>query len=261
MKNRGFIIALIILLVIVILSLVWLLIACISGRMNFWNGFTRKSKNLVYDEIFEVSEVKDIEVSSKAGDITFKESSSDEIRVVVYAKSKDDASVKLNGSTLSVKNDIERNNRWFNFDTLSDIIIYIPNDFENKITIKNNYGDCELISLKEASLDVHLDCGDLSLQKIKNVNIKSNYGDVKISDVLNKCTIDSSCGDIKIENMEINEDSSIKSNFGDVKIEKINNVYVDAKVDLGDVKIEGNDRHSDITLKIKSDCGDIKVGE
>ena len=61
--------------------------------------------------------------------------------------------------------------------------------------------------------------------------------------------------------MEINEDSSIKSNFGDVKIEKINNVYVDAKVDLGDVKIEGNDRHSDITLKIKSDCGDIKVGE
>lgn len=262
MKNRGFIIALIILLVLVILSLIWFLIIGISGKMNFWNGFARKSENLVYDEIYDISEVKDIEVSSNAGDITFKESSSDEIRVMVYAKNKNDASVNLDGNFLRVKNDISNKSRWFNFNTyLSDIIIYVPRDFENNISIKNNYGDCTLTSLKEASLDIHLDCGDLKLGDIKNVNIKSNYGDVKISNILNKCTIDSSCGDIKIENVDLKEDSSIKSDFGNVKIKSANNVYIDAKVDLGDVKIEGNNRHSDITLKIKSDCGDIKVGE
>lgn len=262
MKNRGFIIALIILLVIVILSLVWLLISCISGKSMFFNGFARKSENLVYDEIYDISEIKEIDVSSNAGDITFKESSSDEIKVMVYAKNKEDASVELDGSVLNVKNDVTNKSRWFNFNTyLSEIIIYIPKDFENKISIKNNYGDCTITALKEASLDIHLDCGDLKIEDIKNVNINSNYGDVKISNILNKCTIDSSCGDIKIENLELKEDSSINSDFGNVKIKKVNNIYIDAKVDLGDVKIEDNARHSDITLKIKSDCGDIKVGE
>lgn len=47
--------------------------------------------------------------------------------------------------------------------------------------------------------------------------------------------------------------------MGDVKIEEKNDIYVDAKVDLGDCKIGNNNRHSEITLKVDMSCGDIKI--
>jgi len=77
---------------------------------------------------------------------------------------------------------------------------------------------------------------------------------------MNSCTIDASCGDIKIKNVKIKEDSVIKCDYGDIKIEESEDVYIDANVDFGEVKIKENDRHSEITLKIDADCGDIKVG-
>ena len=79
--------------------------------------------------------------------------------------------------------------------------------------------------------------------------------------IFNKCNINSACGDIKVYSVQIQENSSIKSDFGDVKINNSNDIYVDTNVDLGDVKIRNNNRYSDITLKIDSSCGDIKVGD
>ena len=64
---------------------------------------------------------------------------------------------------------------------------------------------------------------------------------------------------IKIDKVQIAEDSYIKSDYGDVRIKETNDIYIDAKTDLGDVKINTNNRHSEITLKIEGDCGDIKV--
>ena len=42
-------------------------------------------------------------------------------------------------------------------------------------------------------------------------------------------------------------------------ISNIKNVYIDSKTDYGDNDINNNDRKSDIVLKIKNNCGDIKV--
>lgn len=38
-----------------------------------------------------------------------------------------------------------------------------------------------------------------------------------------------------------------------------NDIYIDAKTDLGDVDVNHNNRMSGITLKIKNNCGDIEV--
>ena len=47
--------------------------------------------------------------------------------------------------------------------------------------------------------------------------------------------------------------------FGDINIGQTYVILIDDKTDLGDVKIYQNNRHAEITLKIKNDCGDIKV--
>ncbi|MCI8310066.1 MAG: DUF4097 domain-containing protein [Clostridia bacterium] len=264
MKNRGFIIALIILLLLIIAGLIWFLIICLTGSFNFMNGFRsfgRRSTNIVFDETYKIEDINNIEIISKAGDITFEESEDDNIRVVAYAKNSSDVKVNLNKSKLKVENSVSSKG-WFNFNfDINDIIVYIPEDYSNEINLRSNYGDCKITSLEEASIIVDSDCGNIDLGDVKNATIKSDYGDIKINTIFNKCNINSACGDIKVYSVQIQENSSIKSDFGDVKINNSNDIYVDTNVDLGDVKIRNNNRYSDITLKIDSSCGDIKVGD
>lgn len=114
--------------------------------------------------------------------------------------------------------------------------------------------------MENASIDIKQDCGDVKLGKVKDITVKNSYGDIYIEKILNKCIVKSDCGDIKIEEIELKENSSIESDLGNIKIGKTNDIYIDAKTDLGDTKVNTNNRHSEITLKIEGSCGDIKVG-
>ncbi len=67
------------------------------------------------------------------------------------------------------------------------------------------------------------------------------------------------CGDVNIKNINLNQDSSIKNSFGDIEIGSTNNLYIEASTDLGDTKINKNQRKAKTTLKLENSCGDIKV--
>lgn len=264
MKNKNIIIILIILLAIIVIGLIEFLVLVLSGKVNMFGGFKslgRRDTNIIWDESYKKEDIQNIDISSSAGDITIERSTDDTIRVVVYGQDSSDAKVDLAENKLKIDN-LEYTKNWSFFNSyVKDIIVYIPSDYSNEINIKNNYGDCKVIDLENSTIDIDADCGDITLGKIKNVTIKSAYGDVNINNVLDKVEIESDCGDIKIDNLQLKENSSIKSDYGDVKIKQINDVYIDASVDLGDVKIKNNNRLSEITLKIESDCGDVKVGE
>ena len=133
------------------------------------------------------------------------------------------------------------------------MVISIPKNYAGQLQITSDYGDCEIMDLEEASLKIEANCGDIQLGKIKNLDAKCEYGDIRIAEIFNRCVIESSCGDIKIEQVALQENSVIKSNYGDVKIAKINDIYVDAKVNLGDTKIVENNRHAEIILSIEAD--------
>lgn len=265
MNNKGTIITLIILLLIITASLIALLVLCLTGKANFlgiFNNWNKKYNTVIIDEIYETSDINNITIRSQAGDVNFEESSNDQIRIVVYGRNSEDCKITNTSGILKVDSSNNSNHNWFNFNSyISDIIVYLPSNYENEINIKINYGDCNLINLENATINIDSDCGDIKTGKVKNISVDSSYGDVNIGTVLNKCNLESSCGDIDIDNVNIKENSSIKSNLGDIKINNITDVYVDAKVDLGDIKVRNNNRHSEITLKIDNDCGDIKVGE
>ncbi len=262
MKSKGLIITLIIILSIVVIGLIVLLSLVISGNLSFRPNFRNlgvRSNQVIYDENYNIETIEDIEILSTAGDIKLEESMDKNIRVVAFGKNENDLKVSLNENKLKIDySEIKKINFWFNFD-ITDITIYIPKDYSKQINIKANYGNIELIDLENATIDIEQDCGDVKLGKVKDIFIKNSYGDINIEKVLNKCAIKSDCGDIKIEEIELKENSSIDSDLGNVKINKKNDIYIDAKTDLGDTKVDTNNRHSEITLKIEGSCGDIKV--
>lgn len=260
MKNKGIIISLIIILSAFVIGLTWFLYASLTGKIEnrFFIGGITKSENIIFDKIYEEN-ISNLEVISTAGDITFKSSTDDKVRIVIYGKDADNLEVTLLEDN-HLKVDYSESHKFFAFGgELKNIVVYIPENYSNYIDIKANYGDIEMISLENATINIQEDCGDIVVGKVKNANIENDYGDIKIDTILNKCEIKNDCGDIKIKNLQIQEYSNIETSLGDVKIENTNEIFIDAKTDLGDLKINNNYRHSETMLKIKNDCGDIKV--
>lgn len=262
MKSREGLIISIVILVLVIFGLIYLLVGCLNGSFQVKKWGSRKSSNVIFDTSYDVSEVANLEILSVAGDVRLEENLEDKIKVVVYGENAEDLSVDLKENHLKVDySKYKHKNVFLGFHFYcNDIIIYLPKNYANEIDIKANYGDIKAMDLENASMSIDADCGDISLGKVKNASIKNDYGNVKIESILNRAMISLSCGDVKINSVNLAENSSIVNNFGDIKIAQTNEVYIDAKTSLGDLKIANNNRHSEITLKIENDCGDIKVG-
>lgn len=266
MKNKGLIITLIILLVVVIALLVGFLVLCLTGNINFKDGIRigmKKGDQLIYNEVYDIENVKTIDINQDAGDIIFKNTEENNIRVEVYGEKKSDAEVSLISDELKIKFN-NGNNGWkfFNFGGISgDIKIYIPSTYAGNIKIKNDAGDIRLANLENSNLDIDCDAGNIKIDKIKGVSVKCDAGNVEIGTILNKCNIRVDCGNVDIKKIELKEDSKIKTDAGNIKIDEAEDIYIDANVDLGKCNINSNNRNAEVTLKLNCDLGDINVGK
>jgi hypothetical protein len=253
-------------------------------RFNFKQVSEELQINKQYEEIF-----KEINIETTAADIEIKKSDDNIIKLKTYSK-ENQSTEEVNNDILTIKVTNEKCKFLCINTKISKIELYLPENYENKININNQYGDIKIENFENSNIDIIEDAGDIKIDgtniakinnkygdiKIGNINkgdikasagdieiintnnikIENKYGDVKIENINEYVNIKADCGDIKIENLNIIEDSSIEDNYGDIKINNTN-AFVDAHTDLGDTKIKNN--RSDVTLKIENDCGDIIV--
>lgn len=261
MNNKTPIIFSIILLSLLIFILVMFLVVNLTGGKGRIINTGSKSDKIIYDKTFSLEEIKNIEIKQDAGDVTFKETSNDNITVTVYGEEASDIEVNLNENKLML--DYTRRNKFifFNIGNIkNDIIIYIPVKYNNTIKINNNLGNCYINNLPNATINVNCDAGNVEAGKIKNANIKCDLGNIKVEEILNRCDIKVDSGNVEIEKLLINENSKIKADLGNINIKETNDIYIDAEVDLGKANISTNNRNSEVTLKLECDCGNINVG-
>ncbi len=293
MKNKKLIITLIILLSIIMIILSIFFVGLLQNDFKF-KGFRigiQSSKELILDKTYE-EKFNNIKIDASISEIFIKIGDSENIKTVIYGE-RDYTNVETNLDTLNIKIN-EKNCFGFCFNQKSTKIeIYLPKEYDGKINIKNDYGDISIDEILNANIDVEEDCGDVLILggniirvdnnygdiEIHNANVttinedcgdviisktndaivKNSYGDIKIKSVTNYLNLENDCGDIELNNINLNKDSYIKDAFGDIEIGNTNEIFIDAKTDLGKVKIKNNYNKSDITLKIENDCGDIEV--
>lgn len=223
-KNKGLIIFLIILLSVLAILVTLFMINALNEGISFNRFFSSDSVSdeLVIDEIYD-NIFKDIDIETDSGDIYIKESHDDKIKVLIYGE-EDKIEINHDDTKLSIEASAP-NCYGFCFNiVIPKIEVYVPTNYANHIDIQSSYGDVEIGNIPNLILDVEADCGD-----------------------------------IKIEELSLNEDSKIREDLGDVTIGKTNSIYIDANTDVGEINIANNDKKSDITLTIKSDVGDIVV--
>lgn len=293
MKNKGFIIFLISLLSIISIGLIIFMINVLNGNFHVSNIllFSKVSNQLIIDETYDTIFQK-IAIDATAGDIEIKNANDKKIKVVVYGE-KDQTTIQTSDEILSISSK-EQACIGFCFNKeISKIEVYLPKNYNYLIEVKNNYGDIKIGSFLNANINIDEDCGDVTIiggneviinndygdikvdkaniltikesagdVKIGEVNdaiVENNYGDIEITSVLNYLKINEDCGDVKIDQIHLNKNSEIANNFGDIKIESTNEIFINAKTNLGDEKINHNYPKSDIELTIENDCGDIKI--
>lgn len=264
MENKGLVIFLIVFWTVVGIGLIAFMCSIISGRSTFEWGLYKVDKNdeIIFEKTYDLEQINFIKVLSNAGDVKFEESSSDaEVKVVVYGEDGESVDVDISNNCLKVDNTKHKNKHIINFRKYIDnMVIYLPKAYNKEIFVELDYGNIEMIDLENASVTLDIDCGDIDIGKVKNVKIDSDYGSINIASVLNKLDIETNCGDVDIKTVNLKENSKISSDLGNVKIGDTNDIFIDTSVDLGDCKVNKNNRQAEITLKIEMDCGDIKVG-
>ncbi len=293
MKSKKWIITLIILLSVIMIVLTIFFVGLLQSDFKF-KGFRfdmQSSNELILDKTYE-EKFNNIVIDATTSEIFIKRSDTENIKAVIYGE-KDYTFVENDLDTLNIKTS-EKNCLGFCFDQkATKIEVYLPEEFNGKIDIKNDYGDISIaeflnafievtegygdvlilggnnikvdnnygdIEISKANvLNINEDCGDVNITETNDVTVKNSYGDIKIKSVANYLNLENDCGDIEINSINLKKDSYIKDDYGDIEIGNTNEIFIDAKTDLGDVKIKNNYHKSDITLKIENDCGDIEV--
>ncbi len=200
MKSKGLIIFIIIIIVIIILGLIALLCFCLGNGNKLQFGNIVKSKNKIFEQEYEANLIRNIQVSSNAGDIEIRKSENDKIKVIAYGENPN----KLNIESSSDKLQVEYKNNghifWGFNKYKSEIILYIPSYYENDINVDIDYGNLAVEDLENASINVKEDCGNIKLGKIKNAYVKNDCGNVEVKSITNKVDIRTDCGNIDVNN-------------------------------------------------------------
>ena len=265
----------IILLSIIAIALVLILIFLLNGKMNI-KGFTLYEKTeLVYEKDF-TEEVNNLKIITTNNDVRIEESDQDSINVKVYDRKDAKPEAYVENDTLTIKNKDEvRIGFSFGIMGSSKIVITVPKDTTYNLDIEGTSSDVDsLINLKDVKINVvsgdiklkdSLDTtikttsGDVELGSANTLSINTKSGDMDITSVNSKLTIEAISGDVNINTLNLDKDSSIKVTSGDVTIGKTNDIYIDTSVVSGDVKVNTNNRHAKHELKIKTTSGDITV--
>ena len=289
--NKTVNIIMIVLLSIITLAVTGFFIYLMTGNSFNWNfNFNYYSENLI--ESKEVDSVSEINVDAKNTNVLVEKNTDNKIVVELYSDSKNiEHKIEINNNVLYIN---FYDNEAFHFLKRGDrVLIKLPENYEDKLNIKSTVGDVKITSFEKLSPNINLETGDVKaellneltvelttgdvkvntlnkieckhsvgdvkIDKVKDANIHSQTGDIKINEVTNSVDISLTTGDVKINTATINEDSYITTTTGDVKILNYSGAYVEATNSIGDIKINGNDRRSEKTLKITKNIGDIKI--
>ena len=269
MVNKIIKILLIILLTILVVGLIAVFVLLLNNKIDL----NISQSKLIYDEIITES-FNNIQVSTKSLDIKLIKSNNLKANVKVYDRKDNELSVKVEDNTLKIEN--ERHTSWcFLCFGESKVVISLPEkeydlvvnatsgDIESQVDLNNativtTSGDIDFTKVNELVLTVT--SGDIEINEVNSITVTSTSGDVEIGKINNSLNIETTSGDIDIDNLTIMKDSNIKVKSGDVTINKrSDNIYCNATAISGDVKITNNNRHADYELKIDTKSGDINV--
>lgn len=201
-----------------------------SGDNNSGNSINNSEQTVNIADITSLDiEVKYTNLIIRNGDTFRYETNNDNI---VYRQS--------NNNTLK----IEEKHSWTLGNTQSDLVIYIPENFNlNKINIEAGAGKVEIENLNAESLDLELGAGEAS---ISNLNVTS------------RCKLEGGAGRLNVLNGNLNN-LDLDMGMGEVNINALitGNSDIDAGIGTLNLNLQGS--KADYRIRLDKGVGNIRI--
>lgn len=288
-KNKKLRMFIIIFIVLVILSAITIFV--LNQLKDNYRSLYEVGEELVLEQNFYTM-FDEIDIETKMTDIYIKNSMDNSAKLVVYGE-KDYIKFTEKNNKLFI--DINPKNfiALDLYSYISKIELYLPTGYEKLIRIESEFGNIELDEFISSTFDIRQDYGNLlskgvdflkiyntygnidilsgkmlrvyadygsvKVGTVEDLVIENNYGDIDVESISKYLNIENDSGDININNISLEKDSSISNNYGDINLGMTNEIKITAKTDRGNVNIQNNYKKSEISLKIHNKDGDINV--
>lgn len=199
--------------------------------------------DISYNSETITEKIKEINIDTDCDDIIIMPVSRNDINIRYITGGKRQYEINAENGVLTINHTTDRSKRvkWFdyiNFDFGLDreMVIEVPRDFEADIDIESNYGDIKISDIK-GSLSANLDCGNFEINgcEFSSLECQNDYGDIEISRVTSKeIRLDNNCGDIELN--DVSGNITAGCDLGDIEFEYVSGDNLDFAVDCGDIE-------------------------
>ena len=127
----------------------------------------------------------------------------------------------------------------------------------NKLSAEASSGNIEVGTIGESTIKTS--SGKIFVEGAKRLQAEASSGEIDINKIEEYCNLTTNSGSIKIDSLNITENSNINAKSGNVDIKRKNDIYIETETGSGDSDIKNNNRMAEIVLKITTTSGSIKV--
>lgn len=233
--------------------------------ISFARGISFGNKYKVVKEykFDNLKNIKNINTDLDCGDVILSHNKENNIKVIIRAnrdvKDKEYITANEDLDTINIQNNI--NTKRVNWNTLNmEVEILIPDSYKGNLNIDNNVCDIDMVSdFKFDTVDISLKTGDIDILGKLTANkiiINNEVGDFEANTLSSKdITIDSNTGDIEITNLD--GKGSINTDVGDIDC-GIDDLKGDVDISsvVGDVNLLVDD-DLNFTFKGNEPFGDV----
>lgn len=251
------------------------------GVFNFNIGSTKLTEENQYAS--KLDNIKSIKLDVTVDDINIEESNDKEIKIIEKSNYKLEESEKLQINKKGDKLEISRNDKNFIIGRNNinrKLEIYLPKDYNQSLSLKNNVGDININSdLKLDKLNISQNVGDLELEsniKCNTFDFENSTGDIDVKSITGNGDIEAKVGNIECYLESITGDVSIETATGDIDVlvNKDSSFILDSKYSVGDldtnIKLDNSQnkekslsgsygKNAKHTLKLKTNVGDMSI--
>lgn len=273
MKNKNNIIK------ILVAGIMLVFLLCLIILLSFIKLFSPKVEKVIEKSIlsenYSLVDISSISFDLKKSNFVFKITDGEELSIVQDSEEeKFYLDHKIKNKTLSIVEDAYIINP-----QKKNYIVYVPQNYLNKIVISNGFGNIEITGVKN-NIEINNnsgniianDTGDMQIKDVSGnlefnniagkLSISTSIGNINVKNIIGSIKAETITGDIFVENFGINADTVIETVSGDIDIKMIDNsickiYYYD---ETGKVKIDNNICKDEINLlNVKSITGNIKI--
>lgn len=253
---------------IVAILLTILLICLLVSNARLGNIFGNESEHIVYEEEFDVTNIKNINLDWSSGRINIYKSDSDKIRVIQKSKYelKEDELVNIDykNETISVKEGKKKIGFFFlGFGSISTSLdVYLPDKEFEEVYVKISSGRANVENLNLNKFKVKVSSGKIEISKVISQNIEANVssGSIEMNDVkTSSLNSEVTSGKIEINNLNTN---ILKALVKSGKIDIDGSAkQMDLKATSGKILVDNNVLPESLDVKVTSGSIDVAIPE